>query len=153
MDQFSQQLAFSAPTFIRGRSWLVNNPRGKLLNQSDRSSYFTQKSAGGHATFLFWKMVIVRNDFRHKKVTFFGKTWTINSKKLQVKNCQVKEDFSSKWPALVSFLTVSSSSCQSKFFVWNFGYVLVCLSLAYNHNKKRIWKSKGGKVILTLCDE
>ena len=53
---------------------MVNNPRGKLQNQSDRSSYFTQKSAGGHATFLFWRMAIVRNDFRQKKVAFFGIT-------------------------------------------------------------------------------
>lgn len=32
---------------------MVNNPRGKSPNQSDRSSYFTQKSAGGHYNFLF----------------------------------------------------------------------------------------------------
>ena len=39
---FSSQYALSSmSSFIRGRSWLVNNPHGKLPNQSDRSSYFT----------------------------------------------------------------------------------------------------------------
>ena len=75
-----------------------------------------------------------------------------DSNKLQVKYCQSKEDFSLKWLTLVSFLIVSTGSSQSKILPRYLGYVLVCLSLAYTHNNKSIWKSNGGKVILALCD-
>ena len=37
-----------------------------------------------------------------------------DSKKLPVKYSQSKEDFSLKWPTLVSFLNVSTGSSQSK---------------------------------------
>ena len=75
-----------------------------------------------------------------------------DSNKLQVKYCQSKEDFSLKWLTLVSFLIVSTGSSQSKILAWYLGYVLVCLSLAYNQNKKRIWKAMAVKLNLTLCE-
>ena len=56
---------------------MVNNPRGKLLNQSDRSSYFTQKSAGGHYNSSLLENGDERHDFRQRKFTFFGVTRTI----------------------------------------------------------------------------
>ena len=66
----SQQLSFSVPTFIRGRIWLVDNPRGKLLNQSDHSSYFTVRNQLEdvlcHRTFLFWGNGNQRNNFRRR---------------------------------------------------------------------------------------
>ena len=71
----------SFSSFIRGRTWLVNNPRGKLLNQSDRSSYLCRNQLQGLSlsptTFLFWRNGDGRNDFRQETNSFFGKTWRI----------------------------------------------------------------------------
>ena len=54
---------------------MVNNPRGKLLNQSDRSYYFTQKSAEGLAykpqLFSFGEMVVEETILGEVTVTFF----------------------------------------------------------------------------------
>ena len=55
---------------------MVNNPRGKSLNQSDRSSYFTPKSAAAPKPAPYKFSLLEngngRNDFRQDTVTFFG---------------------------------------------------------------------------------
>ena len=127
-------------------------PAGMLL-QLDRtqdSNHIRAQVHAGPVRFFSFQSWRCKKQFQAKKKLHFWKS-SNDSKKLQVKNCLVKGDFSIKWPTLVSFLIVSTGSSQSKILAWYLGYVLVCLSLAYNQNKKRIWKAMAVKLNLTLC--
>ena len=64
-----------------------------------------------------------------------------------MKYCQIKEDFSTKQPTLVSFLTVSTGSSQSKILPRYLGYVLVCLSLVTPITIKVFEKAMAVKLI------
>ena len=60
---------------------MVDNPRGKLLNQSDHSSYFTVRNQLEdelcHELFSFGEMAMEETILGEETVTFFGITFSI----------------------------------------------------------------------------
>ena len=95
----------------------------------------THRTGAGPVRFFSFQSWRCKKQFQAKKKLHFWKS-SNDSKKLQVKNCQVKVDFSTKWPTFVSFLIVSTGSSQSKILARYLGHGLVCLSLAYTHNNE-----------------
>ena len=136
IDQLMKTLSVvecSILTFIRGRSWLVNSPRGIIFNQSERSSYFTHTWL---YKFLFWVMAM-EEKFSGKDITYFlqklNTSWMIIDETLWSRDIKFSQSQLFWFCSSPFYPILSSHDCNPE----NWASNSTILFLVYKHRTKK----------------